>query len=114
MEIRFDAPRKITSWIVHCIRNTGSGLSNGGRGTTCYGNGSYDFTYIRVEYWNNGAWQLAKLLNSRNSANWVAEYTGNAKSQNWRFYFSGGGSSGSCQHPGDCAPHVAEIDIWTC
>lgn len=114
-EFRFNEPTAIKSWIVYCIRNN-NGYYNSGAGGPCYGNGAYDFKYIKVDYWANNRWNQAGLLNGRNSGNWVSESTaGNAGvSRNWRFYFSGGRGSGQGQHPGDATPHVAEIALYTC
>jgi hypothetical protein len=113
MEIRFDRAVKLDRWNIHCIRNAGSPTSDSGRGGVCYANGQYDFTRIEIDYWTSGGWVRAHTLNQRNQRNYMAGYTGSAVSQNWRIFFSGGGSTGRCQHPnGDCAPHVSEIELW--
>ena len=64
MEVRFEKPTHISSWNVHCIRNTGSPTSNDGRGTACYGNGSYDFTCKDGGEWSDVTLSLCSFAST--------------------------------------------------
>jgi hypothetical protein len=110
MEVRFETPVHIASWIVRCIRNT--------EGQKCYSNGGYDFTYIEVDYWASNRWNRAGTLNARSYGDWHSDYAGsvaNARSQNWRFWIPRRNPRGQPQHANrNSQPHASEIEIFGC
>lgn len=112
MEIRFQRPIKMHSFIVHCIRNTGSGLTDNRRGGVCYSSGSYDFVRGEVDYWSNAfGWTRAASLNTRNFGNWIGTpimQPGENLAQNWRFRFP------NPTHVSNPRAHIAEIEIYYC
>jgi hypothetical protein len=85
---------------VHCIKNDAQTMS-------CYGNGDYDLTAFKAEYWDeeNGGWVMVHSLDKAVSGNYFAK-TGNAKlSRNWRFYSNWGA------HRNTAHPHFSEIEL---
>jgi hypothetical protein len=57
IEFRFDEPTSIETFKAHCIRNlVGS--------DTCGHDDSFGFTKLSVQYWADGAWQLARRLDA--------------------------------------------------